>query len=210
MPSLRACAICCSAAPSASAAPAQASIGSTNAGGTGSPSAAIRARLAALEPTSSSGHVCLRPSPIRRIFMVLDPSSREVHHHMLAEEMTDASKAVGRPLDCARKLKDADTTVCASLAQHKGGDAALGIVSRVLDVDQPTRSFECVIYIGASTLGHFGCGVYAGGCGFGLLDDRVCQFGERCEKFLIDDGGRQGGHKGRLLQLVDGLLRRVD
>ena len=49
------------------------SMGTTKAGGTGKPSAAIRARLAALEPTSSSGRVCMRPSPIRRMSICASP-----------------------------------------------------------------------------------------------------------------------------------------
>src|SRR5262249_17493871 len=148
---------CCSAAPLVTTAPAQASIGSTNAGGTGSPRAAMRARLAALEPTSSSGHVCLRPSPIRRISMVFPSSSREVRHHGLAEGMANASKAVGRPLDSAREFEDTDATVCVTFAQHKPGDSAPGIVSGVFDVDQAARSFECIVYVGTAALGHFGC-----------------------------------------------------
>src|SRR5215468_8829121 len=113
--------------------------------------------------------------------------------------MADASKAVGRPLDCAGKLEDADATVCVAFAQHKPGDATLGGVGRVFDVDQTTRGFECVIHVGTTTCSHFGCCVDTGGCGFGAVDGGVCQFGERCEKSLINECGRQGGHEGRLL-----------
>src|SRR5262249_35848824 len=86
-------------------------------------------------------------------------SSGEVRHHVLAEEMAYASKPVGRPLDGAREFKDTDATVCVTFAQHKPGDPALSVVSCVCDVDQATRGFEWVVYVGTSALGHLGCGV---------------------------------------------------
>ena len=50
---------------------AQSSTGSTKAGGTGRPSAAMRARLAALAPTISAECRLVDPSPIRTICMTL-------------------------------------------------------------------------------------------------------------------------------------------
>jgi len=49
---------------------AQRLIGSTKAGGTGSPSAATRARLAAFPPTMSTEYCSADPSPMRAISMV--------------------------------------------------------------------------------------------------------------------------------------------
>jgi hypothetical protein len=69
MPSARPSATCRRACASPATIAVHNSIGSTKAGGTGKPSAAMRAMLAALAPMISTDAPSEQPSPIRTIFI---------------------------------------------------------------------------------------------------------------------------------------------
>ena len=93
---------------------AQRLIGSTKAGGTGRPSAAMRARLAAFPPTISAEYCSADPSPMRAICMLrrstslfeLLDASRKIGEHVLAQKMPEGRQPIGRALERAGEFEN--------------------------------------------------------------------------------------------------------
>ncbi len=105
MPSRRPAATCALACASPAAIAAHSVIGSTKAGGTGSPSAAMCARLAALAPMISAECSLFEPSPMRTILHGPRPLRRQVGQHVPVEQVAETRQPVGRPLQRAGELE---------------------------------------------------------------------------------------------------------
>ena len=86
--------------------------------------------------------------------------------------MADAREAIGRPLDGAREFENAKCALGSAVAQHQPGDGALGIVGRVLEINQASRGIKGVVDVGASAFRHFGRGIDTGYRCFAAADDR--------------------------------------
>ena len=123
--------------------------------------------------------------------------------------MADPGESIGRPLERPRELKEPELILDVAVAQHQRGNGALGIVGRMLEVDQFPGSIEGIVNVEPPSLGYLGGGIDPGGRSFGAAKRRACQRSKLDLQRRRDVGRHQGGKEGRLLQFVDAVLRGI-
>src|ERR1035437_2545108 len=138
--------------------------GSTNAGGTGNPSIATRARLAALAPISSIDGAWPIPAAIVMMSTISASfSSGQIRHDVGMQEMTDRRHLVGSALQCAPEFEDGQGRFPVEVAaKYERGDGPFRHVGGMLKVDEPRRACEGIFGIQPPALGHDGGRIEAG------------------------------------------------
>src|ERR1035437_3866994 len=138
--------------------------GSTNAGGTGNPSIATRARLAALAPISSAEGAWPIPAAIVTTSTISASfSSGQIRHDMRVQEITDRRHSVGSALECAPEFEDGEARFQVEVAaKYERGDGPFRRVGGMLKIDEPRRAREGIFAIQPLALGHDGGRIEAG------------------------------------------------
>src|SRR3974390_989956 len=186
------------------------STGSTKAGGTGRPRAVMRARLAALAPTTSAECRFPAPSPIRTTCMT-SPSSRQISEDAPTQQVSEDGQSVGRPLDRTGKFDYRQRCFQIEFAaQDKRGERAFGGIAVVLGLDEAVARRQRVFHIYALPIRDVASGRGTRGGGFRTGNRNRAQFGQRLKQFRRDIARQQRGKKCRLLKFVNCFLDPVD
>src|SRR3974390_786561 len=186
------------------------STGSTKAGGTGRPRAVMRARLAALAPTTSAGCLLPHPSPIRTI-CIASPSREQISEDAPTQQVPEPGQPVGRSFDCTGKFDYRQRCFQIEFtAEDERSERAFGGIAVVFGLDQAVDRRQRVFHIYALPIRAVASGRGTRGGGFRTGNRNQAQFGQRLKQFRRDIARQQRRKECRLLEFVDCFLDPVN